>query len=66
MTTIISYIAMIALCVATMAVAIWVSAQVERKPRDHLCQIAEISPDMTPDERERCRMLRMHKEGKTL
>ena len=37
-----------------------------RAPRDHLCQIAEISPDMTVAERERCRMLRMYKEGKTL
>ena len=29
-----------------------------RAPRDHLCQIAEISPDITPAERDRCRKLR--------
>ena len=59
----------LALTVAAIAVAFVLSARLERKPRDHLCQIAEISPDMTVAEKERCRMLRMlrmYKEGKTL
>jgi hypothetical protein len=29
--------------------------------RDRLCSVAEISPDITPAERERCRQIRGHK-----
>jgi hypothetical protein len=29
--------------------------------RDRLCSVAEISPDITPAERERCRQARGHK-----
>lgn len=29
--------------------------------RHNICTIAEISPDITPRERERCRMIRGHK-----
>ena len=29
--------------------------------KDRLCSVAEISPDITPTERERCRQLRSHK-----
>ena len=41
-----------------MASIVWLSARVPRAPRDHLCPVAEISPDITPAERERCRQLR--------
>ena len=49
---------MAVLAAAVMLGAIWLSAHVPRAPRDHLCPIAEISPDITPAERERCRQLR--------
>lgn len=29
--------------------------------RYNICTVAEISPDVTPQERERCRMIRGHK-----
>jgi hypothetical protein len=29
--------------------------------RHNICTVAEISPDVTPQERERCRMIRGHK-----
>lgn len=41
--------------------ATWLSMQYDRKPRDYLCPIAEISPDITQYERERCRKLRAQK-----
>lgn len=61
-----TYAVAVALLAGTVALAMWLGTRFERAPRDHLCQIAEISPDMTPAEKERCRMLRMYKEGKTL
>jgi hypothetical protein len=61
-----TYAVMVALLAGTVALAMWLGTRFERPPRDHLCQIAEISPDMTPAEKERCRMLRMYQEGKTL
>ena len=47
-------------------VSIFMMYQVMRmplpEPRDNrLCSVAEISPDITPAERERCRQLRSHK-----
>lgn len=47
-------------------IAIFMMYQVMRipmpYPRDNrLCSVAEISPDITPAERERCRQLRNHK-----
>lgn len=53
-----SMVVMAVLAAAVMLGAIWLSAHVPRAPRDHLCPIAEISPDITPAERERCRQLR--------
>jgi hypothetical protein len=32
-----------------------------RPVRHNICTVAEISPDVTPAERERCRMIRGHK-----
>jgi hypothetical protein len=64
--TAITYAVAVALLAGTVALAMWLGTKVERAPRDHLCQIAEISPDMTPAEKERCRMLKAYKEGKTL
>lgn len=30
-------------------------------PQPRLCAVAEISPDISPEERERCRLIRGHK-----
>jgi hypothetical protein len=43
---------------AIMAGNIWLASHVPRTHRDHLCPVAEISPDITQAERERCRQLR--------
>ena len=51
-------VVMVILAAAVMLGAMWLSAHVPRAPRDHLCPIAEISPDIAPAERERCRQLR--------
>lgn len=47
-------------------ISIFMMYQVMRMPmpqpgKDRLCSVAEISPDITPAERERCRQLRGHK-----
>lgn len=47
-------------------IAIFMMYQVMQMPMPHsrdnrLCSVAEISPDITPAERERCRQLRNHK-----
>lgn len=52
--------------VFTVMIALYISVSIKAPPRTHLCGYAEVSPDMTPAEKERCRMLRMYKEGKTL
>jgi len=41
-----------------MASIVWLASHVPRTHRDHLCPVAEISPDITQAERERCRQLR--------
>jgi len=50
--------AMVIISASVMIGAMWLSAKMPRAPRDHLCQIAEISPDITTKERERCRQLK--------
>ncbi len=47
----------LAACLVLLATALSLSMP-PRAPRDHLCPIAEISPDITPAERQRCRQLR--------
>ena len=41
-----------------LASIVWLAGHGPRPPRDHLCPVAEISPDITQAERERCRQLR--------
>ena len=53
-----SMVVMVILAAAVMLGAMWLSAHASRAPRDHLCPVAEISPDITPAERQRCRQLR--------
>lgn len=43
---------------AIMASIVWLAGHGPRTHRDHLCPVAEISPDITQAERERCRQLR--------
>lgn len=45
------------------AVLIYCLIMVNTNPpvRHNICTIAEISPDITPEERKRCRQLRGHK-----
>jgi hypothetical protein len=52
--------------VFTAGVALYLSIIIKPPPRDHLCGVAEISPDITPAERERCRMLKLYSSGRTL
>jgi hypothetical protein len=51
-------IAAATIMLGTMASIVWLASHGPRPPRDHLCPVAEISPDITPAERERCRQLR--------
>ena len=53
-----SLVVMVIISASVMIAAMWLSAKMPREPRDHLCQVAEISPDITIKERERCRQLR--------
>jgi hypothetical protein len=54
------------ICIYMAAVACWAlyfATQLDRvpaKPRN-ICSVAEISPDVTQQERERCRQIRGHK-----
>jgi len=52
--------------VFTGGVALYLSILIKPPPRDHLCGVAEISPDITQSEKERCRMLKLYSTGKTL
>jgi hypothetical protein len=38
-----------------------VRVNISQPARHNICTVAEISPDVTPQERERCRMIRGHK-----
>lgn len=38
-----------------------VRVNVDPPVRHNICTVAEISPDVTPAERERCRLIRGHK-----
>lgn len=53
-----SLVVMVIISASVMIAAMWLSTHVPREPRDHLCPVAEISPDITIKERERCRQLR--------
>lgn len=50
----------VAVCSIVFAVIVTVNTP-PRAPREHLCSIAEISPDMTQKEKEHCRLIRGHK-----
>ena len=50
------------IAVAAVAAFFLILAWVEQPPARHnICTVAEISPDITPQERERCRQIRGHK-----
>ena len=57
---VLAYYAVVAVCSITFAVIVSVNAP-PRAPRGHLCSVAEISQDVTPKEREHCRLIRGHK-----
>jgi hypothetical protein len=61
-----SWIVVYLMIVFTAGVALYLSIIIKPPPRDHLCGVAEISPDITPAERERCRMLKLYSSGRTL
>lgn len=50
----------VAVCSVTMAVIVTMDTP-PRSPREHLCSVAEISPDVTQKEKEHCRLIRGHK-----
>lgn len=49
---------MVAVCSITAYVVV---LSMDPAPRKVPCSIAEISPDVTPEERKQCRMIRGHK-----
>jgi hypothetical protein len=49
-----------ALAMVTFALILFISVQ-PPPVRHNICTVAEISPDITPQERERCRRIRGHK-----
>jgi hypothetical protein len=55
-----------ALIVSVTALAFILSVTLEPTPRDHLCWTAEVNPDMTEKEKERCRMLKLYSSGRTV
>lgn len=57
---VLAFYCVVAIGSITMAVIVMVKAP-QRPPREHLCSVAEISPDMTKKEREHCRLIRGHK-----
>lgn len=54
------YYVLVALCAIVMATLV-MTGEPRKTPREHLCSVAEISPDMTQKEREHCRLIRGHK-----
>lgn len=57
---VLAYYAAVAVCSIVFAVIVSVKTP-PRAPREHLCSVAEISPDVTQKEREHCRLIRGHK-----
>lgn len=54
------FYAVVAVCSVTMAVIVTIKTP-PRPPREHLCSVAEISPDVTQQEKDHCRLIRGHK-----
>jgi len=50
-------LSLVLVAIALLVVTV-LGAQLPRQPRMHLCGVAEISPDITPKERELCRQAR--------
>lgn len=49
-------------CIGVFSVFFFVKVlQTEKQSRPLPCTVSEISPDVTPEEREKCRLLRTHK-----
>ncbi len=49
-------------CIGVFSVFFFVKVlQAEKQSRPLPCAVSEISPDVTPEEREKCRLLRTHK-----